>query len=101
MLIQKSLRSRFEFEFENGCDDRTADLSLWIVCLRFAASKPQHSFWWQISQRKMPKRKASSYVEEEDNYLDDLVRDKQNNQPSTSKHTLDSDEEDDSGEDAP
>uniref|UniRef100_A0A2M4BRI3 Putative cd2 antigen cytoplasmic tail-binding protein 2 n=1 Tax=Anopheles marajoara TaxID=58244 RepID=A0A2M4BRI3_9DIPT len=49
----------------------------------------------------MPKRKASGYVEEEDNYLDDLVRDKQNNQPSTSKHTLDSDEEDDSGEDAP
>ncbi|XP_058055197.1 CD2 antigen cytoplasmic tail-binding protein 2 homolog [Anopheles bellator] len=48
----------------------------------------------------MPKRKAS-YVVEEDNYLDDLVRDKQNNQPSTSKHTLDSDEEDDSGDDAP
>ncbi|XP_035892813.1 CD2 antigen cytoplasmic tail-binding protein 2 homolog [Anopheles stephensi] len=48
----------------------------------------------------MSKRKAS-YVVEEDNYLDDLVRDKQNNQPSTSKHTLDSDEEDDSGDDAP
>ncbi|XP_050080709.1 CD2 antigen cytoplasmic tail-binding protein 2 homolog [Anopheles maculipalpis] len=48
----------------------------------------------------MSKRKAE-YVVEEDNYLDDLVRDKQNNQPSTSKHTLDSDEEDDSGDDAP
>ncbi|XP_058115859.1 CD2 antigen cytoplasmic tail-binding protein 2 homolog [Anopheles ziemanni] len=48
----------------------------------------------------MPKRKAE-YVVEEDNYLDDLVQDKQNNQPSTSKHTLDSDEEDDSGDDAP
>ncbi|XP_053681254.1 CD2 antigen cytoplasmic tail-binding protein 2 homolog [Anopheles nili] len=48
----------------------------------------------------MSKRKAC-YVVEEDNYLDDLVRDKQNNQPSTSKHTLDSDEEDDSGDDAP
>uniref|UniRef100_A0A182JJK7 Uncharacterized protein n=1 Tax=Anopheles atroparvus TaxID=41427 RepID=A0A182JJK7_ANOAO len=48
----------------------------------------------------MSKRKAE-YVVEEDNYLDDLVQDKQNNQPSTSKHTLDSDEEDDSGDDAP
>uniref|UniRef100_A0A182Q9A2 GYF domain-containing protein n=1 Tax=Anopheles farauti TaxID=69004 RepID=A0A182Q9A2_9DIPT len=46
-------------------------------------------------------KRTAGYVEEEDNYLDDLVRDKQNNQPSTSKHTLDSDEEDDSGDDAP
>lgn len=49
------------------------------------------------SGKKMSKRTASE-VAEEDNYLDDLVRDKQSNRPSTSKHTLDSDEED-SGED--
>lgn len=46
---------------------------------------------------KMSKRKAE-VVTEEDNYLDDLVQDKQSNRPSTSKHTLDSDEED-SGDD--
>uniref|UniRef100_A0A8D8DXY6 CD2 antigen cytoplasmic tail-binding protein 2 homolog n=1 Tax=Culex pipiens TaxID=7175 RepID=A0A8D8DXY6_CULPI len=45
----------------------------------------------------MSKRKAE-VVTEEDNYLDDLVQDKQSNRPSTSKHTLDSDEED-SGDD--
>lgn len=45
----------------------------------------------------MSKRTASE-VAEEDNYLDDLVRDQQSNRPSTSKHTLDSDEED-SGDD--
>ncbi|XP_062555594.1 CD2 antigen cytoplasmic tail-binding protein 2 homolog [Armigeres subalbatus] len=45
----------------------------------------------------MSKRTAAE-VAEEDNYLDDLVRDKQSNRPSTSKHTLDSDEED-SGDD--
>lgn len=45
----------------------------------------------------MSKRTASE-VAEEDNYLDDLVEDKQSNRPSTSKHTLDSDEED-SGDD--
>lgn len=45
----------------------------------------------------MSKRTAAE-VAEEDNYLDDLVQDKQSNRPSTSKHTLDSDEED-SGDD--
>ncbi|XP_065087661.1 CD2 antigen cytoplasmic tail-binding protein 2 homolog isoform X1 [Ochlerotatus camptorhynchus] len=45
----------------------------------------------------MSKRTAAE-VAEEDNYLDDLVRDKQSSRPSTSKHTLDSDEED-SGDD--
>ncbi|XP_058464225.1 CD2 antigen cytoplasmic tail-binding protein 2 homolog [Malaya genurostris] len=43
-------------------------------------------------------KRTASIVAEEDNYLDDLVHDKQSNRPSTSKHTLDSDEED-SGDD--
>lgn len=43
-------------------------------------------------------KRTATVVAEEDNYLDDLVADKQSNRPSTSKHTLDSDEED-SGDD--
>ncbi|XP_053688005.1 CD2 antigen cytoplasmic tail-binding protein 2 homolog [Sabethes cyaneus] len=47
----------------------------------------------------MSKRNAT-VVAEEDNYLDDLVRDQQSNRPSSSKHTLDSDEEDSGDDDA-